>query len=474
MRIDPRILNAVPAERARRRLAKLKTDPAAFRESILVDCSGRSIELSKVLDPWQREDFEALDNGWKRIAGLHSGDCTARAYLERPRGHSKTTDLAVQALWVLFASERKISGVAAAAAREQAQELREQADIILRLNPWLAEEIVAQKFAVTNVRTGSSLRILSSDGDTTMGKTPDFVIVDELTHWKNRKLWDSIFSAVAKRPNCVLVVIANAGFGQGTSWQWETREACRNHADWHFHRLDGPQASWLTEKSLAEQRSILTPLAYRRLWLNQWLEDTGDAIDMDAVARCCVLPDKPVSHSCQAVIGGLDLGISHDHSAAVFIGVDVPRRKLILLETMRWKPADYPENNNRIPLKLVEKEVGDACRRLGADGMAFDPNQAIRLAEELVDQGITMFPFDFTAKHCDEMARNLITTFTNGDIEMYPEPSLLRDLSRLTLVERAIGHKLEAPRDENGHCDLATAFVIALPWAIGTLRTLGG
>lgn len=467
--IDPRILNAVPAEIARRRIVKMKADPKAFRENLLVDCNSRSIALSKVLDSWQREDYEALDPAWQRIAGKAQADCIARAYLERPRGHSKTTDLAVQLLWVLYASDRKISGVAAAASRDQAQELREQANIILRLNPWLAEEITAHKYEIVNSRTESGLRILASDADTTMGKTPDFVIVDELTHWKNRRLWDSIFSAAAKRPNCLLVVIANAGFGQGVSWQWETREACRTDQDWYFHRLDGPQASWITEKSLAEQRRILTPQAYKRLWLNQWLTETGDALDMEDVGRCIVLSARPSDNrGCTFAIGGLDLGIKHDHAGFVVIGGDIARRKLVLLEAVRWDPALFPDH--RISIKAVEDDVLTICQRRGVLGLAYDPWQCERTAEEFREKGIRTFRYDFNSKTQDEMATCLLDVVRNSDIELYPDASLLRDLSRLSIVEKRLGHKLEAPRDESGHCDLATAFVIALPWAVGTMK----
>lgn len=467
--IDSRILNAVPAERARRRLAKLKANPVAFRESVLIDCNGRSIALSKVLDPWQQQDYEALDRGWRRVAGKHTEDCVARAYLERPRGHSKTTDLAVQALWVLFASDRKIAGVAAAAAKEQAKLLRDAIDTILRLNPWLSEDIRAHNYVVTNQRTGSTFTILASDGGTTMGQTPDFAIVDELTHWKNRGLWDSIFSAVAKRPSCLLVVIANAGFGQGVSWQWETREACRIDPDWFFHRLDGPVASWITEKSLAEQRRILTPQAYKRLWLNQWLTETGDAIDMEDVQRCCVMPTKPFDNrNCNFAIGGLDLGQTHDHGGFVVIGGDIERRKLVLLEAVRWDPAAFP--NHRISIKAVEDDVLAICQRRGVLGLAYDPWQCERTAEEFREKGIRTFRYDFNSKTQEEMATCLIQAFRNSEIELYPEPDLLRDLSRLTITEKRLGHKLEAPRDETGHCDLATAFCIALPWAVGTMK----
>ena len=49
---------------------------------------------------------------------------------------------------------------------------------------------------------------------------------------------------------------------------------------------------------------------------------------------------------------------------------------------------------------------------------------------------------------------------------MYGHRALVADLSRLTIVEKSYGYKLEAVRNESGHADLATALAIALPIAV--------
>ena len=43
---------------------------------------------------------------------------------------------------------------------------------------------------------------------------------------------------------------------------------------------------------------------------------------------------------------------------------------------------------------------------------------------------------------------------------------MLTDLSRLTIVEKSYGFRLESVRDADGHADTATALAIALPTAI--------
>jgi hypothetical protein len=170
---------------------------------------------------------------------------------------------------------------------------------------------------VVNRRTKSGLEIISADVASSWGHLPDFIVCDELTHWPRPELWHSLFSASAKRPDCVLVIISNAGVGLGTSWQWAVREAAREGAGWFFHSLDGPHASWISEATLAEQRRLLPGKAYGRLWLNMWQTETGDALDAADVEACITMlgPPLPSEPGLDSFLAGLDLGLKNDHAA---------------------------------------------------------------------------------------------------------------------------------------------------------------
>lgn len=96
-------------------LLTLQRDPAVFRQHLRIDVSGSPTPLGRVLQDWQAQDFTALDTAWQQMAGQKAKDRPKqRAYLERGRGASKTSDLAVMATWALFASRRPITGYAAA------------------------------------------------------------------------------------------------------------------------------------------------------------------------------------------------------------------------------------------------------------------------------------------------------------------------------------------------------------------------
>lgn len=474
VRFSASTVDAVRVELARRRIARLKASPAEFRDNLLIDDNGVFIPYGPNLTPWQRADFAAMDDAWKRIAGRGGVDAPKyrQAYLERPRGHSKTTDQAAAMLWAVWASDRKLNGFAVAAAKEQAGYLRTQADTVVRANPWLAETVEVNKWEIVNKVTGTTCKIMSSDAGTSYGSTPDFVIVDELTHWKNEALWTATFSGSAKRGHCVVVVIANAGYGVGTSWHWRARERARLGDGWYFNSLPGPIAPWITEASLAEQRGMMTPIEYRRLWLNQWVEGTASALNMDDVFACITLREQPLSNPYFTAVGGLDLGISHDHAAFVALGIDFHNGRFPLLCAMSWNPKDFP--GHKINLKVVEREVVDACNAYNVCGIAYDPHQAERMAIEFNENRIPTYPMHFTPKNMHAMAKALLDSTRNRDLALYRDEKLLADLGRLQVLERNLGYKLEAPRDENGHCDLATALVVALPYAIATLEQYGG
>ena len=71
---------------------------------------------------------------------------------------------------------------------------------------------------------------------------------------------------------------ATPAWPRGTAGSGQVREAARTAKDWYFSRLDGPVASWISEKLLDEQRRMLPPAAYARLWDNVWSSGEGDAL----------------------------------------------------------------------------------------------------------------------------------------------------------------------------------------------------
>ena len=254
-----------------------ENSPAAFRrEIVLSEDDGSS--FGALIQPWQQKDFLALDRAWLRLAGRTQKAACQRAYIERPRGHAKTSDMAVQIAWILLYAKRQVHGLAAAADRDQASLIWDAVRRIARCNPRLCQPLEFRKHVITNPDTDSRLEIISSDAQSSWGALPDFVICDELCHWEKPDMWFSLLSSAGKRPHCVLVVLTNAGVGRG--WQWDVREAARNSAAWYFSTMHGAQAPWITASSLKEQQELLPKPVFARLWQNEWQHSDGEFVTL--------------------------------------------------------------------------------------------------------------------------------------------------------------------------------------------------
>ena len=435
--------------------------PIEYRRRLLVDMAGQQRFLGECSDLWQREDFAALDAGWKRCIGQGEGGIQ-RAYLERPRGHAKTSDIATMATWALIAARKAIVGVVAAGDLDQARLLRDSVDRLVKGNPWLGLLLTVNNYRIANRVTGSTCDIIASDVETSYGLTPDFLVCDELTHWTKEQMWASMFSSAAKRPDCMVLIIANAGVGEGTSWQWRIREAARMEPTWYFRRLDGPCASWISEALLAEQRMMLPPAAYRRLWLNQWVRGTGDAMAPADIEACCTIAEIPErGYDGWTHIQGLDLGIKRDHAALVVLACKPGQGKVKLAHCQSWKPPQGGE----VDLMAVQRAVAECSQRYGSTVTFYDPHQCALMAQQLRRAGYRMEEQPFVGQALNRMASTILQAFSSRRIELYRDEELIRDLLRLVIVQKPYGYKLEAVSDEFGHADRAIALAIALPTA---------
>lgn len=291
-------------------------NPESFRRRVLIGETD-SCPFDAVMTAWQKRDFRALDPAWRRLAGRphrNNGTLLQRAWIERPRGHSKTTDLAVQVAWILLAARRRVLGVAAAADRDQAKLLHDAVRQIVDRNTRLCAGLSLQSHRVLNPSTKSRIDFIASDAASSWGLLPDFVICDELCHWENETLWHSLASSSAKRAECVLVVLTNAGAGRG--WQWQLREHAMRSPQWYFSTLEGPSAPWIADAMLEEQRRILPPPVFERLWLNRWQHSDGAFVTL-AEAEACADPSLRIQNQgepARSYIAAIDYAEKHDYT----------------------------------------------------------------------------------------------------------------------------------------------------------------
>lgn len=434
--------------------------PTAFRQALKIDAGGILRPLAEVMAPWQAADFAAVDGGWMRAVGMRAEGGYSRSYWERSRGASKSQDIAAQAAWALYAAKRPIQGLVAAADLDQAKLVR---DALLRLvqgNPWLARRLVVDKLVARNCVTGSQFRMIPADAASAYGFLVDFVLIDELSNVRSEDFVTAVISTAAKKPNCFVGIISNAGYNMGTGWQWRVREAARTDPTWYFSRLDGPPP-WVRPEHLAEQRRLLPPSAYRRLWLNEWTTGAGDALSPEDIAAAFRGGLEPMTgrESEWAFSAGLDLGVSRDWSAFVVVAKHERDGLRRVARVWAWRPPA----GGRVDLEAVQAVVREASRQFGLHAVAYDPWQSELLSQQLQREGIRMVETPFSGANLTKMAAELVEAFQSNSIVIPGCYGQLRDdLARLSIEAKPYGYKLVADRTASGHADTATALALGL------------
>lgn len=481
-------------------LRKLAASPEAFRSALLIPAGTGNRRLADAVADFQYRDFAALDPAFKAMAASKPPPAHSRFWIERTKGASKDTDLAIMLLWLLVSANRPLTCQVGAADQNQADELRKAARDIVRLNTWLDGGIEIQASAILGRHTYSRADILTADASGSHGARPHLVILNELTHISNREFAETLMDNASKVPGGVVVIATNAGH-TGT-WQEQWRDNARQGVRWYFSAYTKP-APWLDEREQAEARRRNSINRYARLWLGQWVGETGAAFTEQEIKDATSL-DRPIKTPERGwrYVAGLDLGLKRDHTALAVVGrhvgwterkaedeeqpqLDTATRAAIelgflqkvdrtkaqrivshepgngrmrLAELLAWRP----EAGHPVKIEAVEEAVVELHARLNLAVVAFDPWQAQYLAERLHKRGIRTVAVDFTSANLKAMASETLEAFRERNVEIYGDDELIGDLRKLQIAERSYGFRLESPRTNEGHGDRATALAIGL------------
>ena len=402
------------------------------------------------MQSWQEADFAALDPAWLSLAGLSScatglasgpgldeecgkalaepvahkpGKTVRRAYIERPRGHSKTTDMATQCAWILQHAPDAVRGLVAAADQEQAQLLHAAIADHVRRSPHLHADLQVQQHVIRNQRTDSRLSVISSDVNSSWGLLPDFVICDELCHWPKPDLWYSLCSSAAKKPLCVLAVLTNAGVGTG--WQWNVREAARTSPAWHFSSLTGPQAPWISAATLEEQRRLLPPGVYARLWDNVWQHSDGEFVSLTEADACCdaAWSEQSRGDRGRCYFAAVDYAEKHDRT----VGVVVHREgETIVVDRM---DVAVPQPGKPVLVAWVETWIERIARDFPGVQFVLDEYQLLSVLQRY-EARYPLRRFDFSGGRGNHaLAVTLRSLILHRRVKWYPGCGQLADMT---------------------------------------------
>ena len=431
-------------------LQRWRADRMAFRREAIVLEDGRP--FGEVMEPWQYQDFEALDSG----RFLH-------AFFERPRGHSKTGDIGTEAVAELMLGRPGSQLFCAAADEDQARLLFDDVTAKFARNPVLAGSVKVTGRDIVVRATGSRLRVLASDAPSAYGLRPDWIAVDELAEWRKRELWDSLWSATGKRPRCRMLVISTAGW-DSTSIGFEVRSMAERESDWYFSSR-GQCASWISPAWLDQQRRTLPAHVFARLHESRWVEGAGAYLTL-AEVDAIFADDLPPVGEPMAI--GLDLGIRRDRSVISVVG-RLPDGSVAVesLETFR------PSGGQAVDLRDVEASVAATAERYGGP-VVTDPWQAVLLAQRLRARGLYVIEYAFGPDSRRKLFATLLDLVRTGRLRAKPHEELRRELLGLEVQESAAGWRVDHRPGKHDDHVMATALAATQIAGAEELHVWGG
>lgn len=415
-------------------------------------------------ESWQLDDARAVLDTADGAPRLH--------FLTRPRGGSKTTDVAGMGIAALIEqAPPRARGYALAVDADQAGLLIDAAAGFVYRSQ-LSGLIDVQTRRIVNLRTYASIDVLAADAASAFGVKPWWLSIDELAQWGStanpRRLWEAAISSVPKVPGCRLIVMTSAG--DPAHWTYRVLEGAKGSARWRVNEVPGP-VPWLDPEDLEEQRRLLTESQYARLHLNVWTAPEDRLTSIDDL-RACVTLDGPLP----AVVGNayvvaVDLGLKHDRTVAAvchaddLVRGDDPAAALsgarVVLDRMQvWA------GSRAAPVQIgdVEEWIVHACATFGC-GVVLDPWQAIGLAQRLRDRGIVVEEFTFSQQSVGRLASTLHLQIRNHALALPDDAELIDELANVRLRETSPG-VLRMDHDPDRHDDRAVTLALAAHWLL--------
>lgn len=442
-------------------LAKSRESLSGFLGNYIIDCRPEPRAFGLIAEPWQHDTLRPLVPAIEQMAGIRKDYTGPKCFFYvLPRGHDKTGAIGRIATWAVGFAKHRISGVACAADMEQADLLLESCKAEIALNSWVQDHVRPYRKSLLGT-SGSSLKIITSDADSSSGMKHDLYICDEITFWKSRALFDVLFSGRHKRPDAVFLVITNAGIKD--SWQWELLQTAKGQEEfWHVYET--PEfthlASWMSKKDVDALRSMLPRGHGKRVLDNVWVQGTEKPlITPELYAKCeakCLWANgvQPAIASRPEIYIGVDVGRTKDLTCIWEWELDKHNmawtRRITVLDKTPFK------EQKRIIREKLRKDVVKAGIDQGGIGMM--------LAEELLEEFPNQVePISFSSARRAQIALNIQNRFKEQSCRVPDDSTIRSDFGQVEEVD--IGGavpQLHVDKTGIGHADRFWAAALGL------------
>lgn len=444
-----------------------------FVLSLIIPSANGPQRFDNCIEPFQLEFFETVTPS---LQAVRDGEMPPirRFWVERTKKAAKDSDVAICLLWLMAYPTRPLKCQICAANQKQAGIIRQRILDLVYYNPWLSNLVEVQLHTVISRRMPQTVwtRIEATDSKGgAHGETPDLLVLNELVHVAKWQAMEDHMHNADGVPRGVVVVATNAGIKGTKAWVWR-KNARVTGSRWWMQIWDR-KSPWLDDVDIEDARSR-DPVGaeFARLFGGRWISGVGNAVDEDSINRC-FRPGNPSGAVKPGwrYLGGLDLGVSHDHSGVVVLGVDQQNQMLEVCFAKGWEPS-VPNDKGKLEVDLtdVENTCSLLARKYNMGWFGYDPAAGGSfMAQRLRKRGVPMAEMSFASpKNTTGMAQCFVQMMKDGRLICHEgDGRLRRDFGKFSIVHKPpSNYKLEAVSDEFGHADVGTALVICLPKAV--------
>jgi phage terminase large subunit-like protein len=438
-----------------------------------------------LLEPWQCFVYTTA-YGWLHKWGpLATKRRFATVYLEVPRGNGKSAMLSGAGLYALAADgEAGPEVYSAAVTKDQARIVFETARKMAEQTPDLRQAlgVTVGKTAIVVERTSGTFKPLASDEDSLEGLNVHFVAIDELHAHKRRAVYDVCETAMGKRDQPSMWIITTAGSDRSgicyevRSYVVKILGQAAIDETWFgiIYTIDGVDGAdgqeseaddWQSETAWRKanpnwgvsvepahlarmaQKAMQLPSAqanFKTKHLDVWVNADSAWLDMGAWNRCGDPALRVEDFAGEQCTIGLDLaskvdvaakiklfvrpvdGVDHFYifgtyylpTAAIFDGRNAQYQGWSTAGLLTETPGDV------IDYATIEDGLVDDCKQFGPVEVAYDPWQALQLAQNMTAADVPMVEYRQTVANFSAPMKELQALVLSGRLHHDGDPIL--------------------------------------------------
>ena len=438
-----------------------------------------------------------------------------------PRGNGKTTMAAPLGLY-MFSLDREGGAevYAAAVTRQQARLVFDTASFMAQREATYRAKygVEVAAHAIMQQSTASTFRALSRDASSMDGLNVHFAILDELAQHKNRDVFDVLMTATAKRLQSMVLMISTAGSNQSTIGyeQWQQVEKILNgdivdesvfgiiytidkKDDWTKPEVWAKaNPNWgvsvmpdvIEQLCKRAQQVGSQQMAFLQKHLNVWTNADVAWMNMRSW-NAQADPDLKIENfKGEECVLGLDLAAKIDLACKaklfrkpidgvlhyyVFIDSFIPEAALsdgrndsyATWEQEGWLRASPGEVND---FNMIESSVRDDGGLYSIVDVAYDPWQALQMATNLDDAGVSVIEYRPTTANFSPAMKEIDALTREGRLHHDGNPVLAWCVSCVRIYEDRNGNIF--PRKDKNDPRQKIDALVALLMAYGRWMTL--